>query len=43
MAESDDLEVKLEALQEELKLLRETVFPMLADIRGRLLAQRSGA
>jgi hypothetical protein len=43
MAESDDLEVKLEALQEELKLLRETVFPMLADIRGRLLAQRNGA
>jgi len=31
---------RLKAVQEELQMLRESVFPMLADIRSRLFAQQ---
>ena len=40
VADEKSLEERLQALQEELKALRETVFPMLADIRSRLFAQQ---
>ena len=40
MAEDKSLEERLQAIQEELQMLRETVFPMLADIRSRLFAQQ---
>ncbi len=39
VADEKSLEERLEAIQEELKALRDTVFPMLADIRSRLFAQ----
>ncbi len=42
VADDKSLEERLEAIQEELKSLRETVFPMLADIRSRLFAQQQG-
>lgn len=40
MADDKSLEERLQAVQEELKSLRDTVFPMLADIRSRLFAQQ---
>ena len=40
MADDKSLEERLEAIQQELKSLRESVFPMLADIRSRLFAQQ---
>lgn len=40
VADEKNLEDRLQAVQEELKELRETVFPMLADIRSRLFAQQ---
>lgn len=40
MADEKSLEDRLKAIQEELKSLRETVFPMLADIRSRLFSQQ---
>jgi|GEM_PF-2700818 len=33
----DDLEVRLSAIQEDLRLLKESVLPMLTEIRERLL------
>ena len=38
MAEELDLEKRLENLEEEIRLLRESVFPLIADIRARVLA-----
>ncbi len=40
MADDQGLEERLQAIQDELKSLRDTVFPMLADIRSRLFAQQ---
>lgn len=40
MADEKSVEERLQAVQEELKALRDTVFPMLADIRSRLFAQQ---
>ena len=40
MAEEKSVEERLQAIQEELKSLRDTVFPMLADIRSRLFMQQ---
>lgn len=40
MADEKSLEERLEAIQQELNSLRESVFPMLADIRSRLFAQQ---
>ncbi|MEX0762843.1 MAG: hypothetical protein WD208_00690 [Dehalococcoidia bacterium] len=37
MADSKDLEARLKAIEEEVRLIKEVVLPMLADIRGRLL------
>ena len=42
MAEEKSLEDRLQNIQEELQMLRETVFPMLADIRSRLFSQQQG-
>jgi hypothetical protein len=42
LADEKSLDERLKAIQEELQLLRETVFPMLADIRSRLFAQQRG-
>lgn len=42
MAEEKSMDDRLKAIQEELQLLRETVFPMLADIRARLFSQQHG-
>jgi hypothetical protein len=33
-----DLEQRLKDLEEEIRLLKETVFPMVADIRARVLS-----
>ena len=33
-----DLEQRLKELEEEIRLLKETVFPMVADIRARVLS-----
>jgi len=38
MAEEMDLEQRLENLQEEIRLLKESVFPLIADIRVRILS-----
>ena len=38
MAEEMDLEQRLEKLKEEIRLLKESVFPMIADIRVRVLS-----
>jgi hypothetical protein len=35
--QTDDLEARLSAIQEELRVLKETVLPMLVEIRERLL------
>lgn len=40
MADEKSIEERLKAIQEELRMLRESVFPMLADIRSRLFAPR---
>ncbi len=40
LADEKSPEERLEAIQAELKSLRDTVFPMLADIRSRLFAQQ---
>ena len=40
MADEKSLDERLKAIQEELRLLRESIFPMLADIRSRLFAQQ---
>ena len=40
VADDKSPEERLEAIQAELKALREIVFPMLADIRSRLFAQQ---
>ena len=40
MAEEKSVEERLQAIQEELKSLRDTGFPMLADIRSRLFMQQ---
>jgi hypothetical protein len=42
MANEKSMEERLKAIQEELQLLRESVFPMLADIRSRLFSQQQG-
>jgi hypothetical protein len=41
VADDKSVEERLQAIQDELKSLRETVFPMLADIRSRLFAQQT--
>jgi len=38
LAEEMDLEQRLKDLEEEIRLLKETVFPMVADIRARVLS-----
>ena len=38
MPEEVDLEQRLEQLQEEIRLLKESVFPLIADIRARVLS-----
>ena len=38
MAEEMDLEQRLENLEEEIRLLKESVFPLIADIRVRVLS-----
>ncbi len=38
MAEEMDLEKRLENLEEEIRVLKESVFPMIADIRARVLS-----
>ena len=38
MAEEMDLEKRLEDLVEEIRLLKESVFPLIADIRARVLS-----
>ena len=38
MAEEMDLEQRLKNLEEEIRLLKETVFPLIADIRVRVLS-----
>ena len=38
MAEEMDLEKRLENLEEEIRLLKESVFPLIADIRVRVLS-----
>ncbi len=38
MAEEMDLDQRLEKLEEEIRLLKESVFPMIADIRVRVLS-----
>lgn len=40
LADEKSLEERLQAIQEELNALRDSVFPMLADIRSRLFAQQ---
>lgn len=40
MADERSPDERLKAVQEELQMLRESVFPMLADIRSRLFAQQ---
>ncbi len=40
MADEKSLEERLQAIQDELKALRDNVFPMLADIRSRLFTQQ---
>jgi len=40
LADEKSLEERLQAIQEELRMLKETVFPMLADIRSRLFSQQ---
>ena len=42
MADEKSMEDRLKAIQDELQLLRESVFPMLADIRARLFSQQLG-
>jgi hypothetical protein len=38
MAEEVDLEERLKNLEDEINLLKETVFPLIADIRARVLS-----
>ncbi len=38
MPEEMDLEKRLEQLEEEIRLLKESVFPLIADIRARVLS-----
>ena len=38
MPEEVDLEKRLEQLEEEIRLLKESVFPLIADIRARVLS-----
>ena len=38
MAEEMDLAERLKNLEEEISLLKETVFPLIADIRARVLS-----
>ena len=38
MPEEMDLEERLERLEEEIRLLKESVFPLIADIRVRVLS-----
>ena len=38
MAEEENLEERLKRLEEEIRLLKETVFPLIADIRARVLS-----
>ena len=38
MPEEMDLEQRLEQLEEEIRLLKESVFPLIADIRARVLS-----
>ena len=40
MAEEMDLEQRLKNLEEEIRLLKESVFPLIADIRARVLSPR---
>lgn len=41
VADEKSVEERLKAIQDELKALRETIFPMLADIRSRLFTQQN--
>ena len=38
MADEVDLEERLKNLEDEINLLKETVFPLIADIRARVLS-----
>jgi hypothetical protein len=38
MAEDIDLDQRLKNLEEEIRLLKESVFPLIADIRARVLS-----
>jgi len=40
LADEKSADERLQDLQEELRLLKETVFPILADIRSRLFVQK---
>jgi len=40
MAEEMDLEQRLKNLEEEIRLFKELVFPLIADIRARVLSPK---